>query len=481
MFTKILAVCLLAIVASLGNAIELDEGVLVLEDGNFDDAIAENSNLLVEFYAPWCGHCKALAPEYAKAAKTLDKKGSVAKLGKVDATVEKNLQSRFSIKGFPTLKFFKNGKESEYTGGRTEAEIVQWLEKKTGPAFVTVASTEDLDSLKEKHGVFTLGVFSDADSANAKAFISLAEGDDDMTYAMTTDASVKSGLSVDGDHVIILKKFDNLRDDLAVTSFDEETVSSFISSNSVPLMQEFSQETSKQIFSSKIQQHVLIFTDKEADHHKSTIDTYTSVAPTFKGKTLFVNVPAEESRVLEFFGIEKSDLPKMIIGDLSSGAIKKYFYEGGVDASEIESFVNDFLDGKLKPSLKSEKASPADLEGDVKVVVGESFDDIVINNTKDVLVEFYAPWCGHCKKLAPIFDDLGAKFKDNDNIVIAKMDSTANEIDVAGVDVKGFPTLFFFKGDDKKNPVQYEGGRELDNFVEYLEKNVHNSISKDEL
>merc|ERR1712196_460347 len=159
------------------------------------------------------------------------------------------------------------------------------------------------------------------------------------------------------------------------------------------------QETSKQIFSSKIQQHVLIFTDKEADHHKSTIDTYTSVAPTFKGKTLFVNVPAEESRVLEFFGIEKSDLPKMIIGDLSSGSIKKYFYEGGTDASEIESFVNDFLDGKLKPSLKSEKASPADLEGDVKV-----------------LVEFYAPWCGHCKKLAPISDELAAKFKGNDNI-----------------------------------------------------------------
>ena len=57
--------------------------------------------------------------------------------------------------------------------------------------------------------------------------------------------------------------------------------------------------------------------------------------------------------------------------------------------------------------------------------------------------------CGHCKNLAPIWDDLGMKFKKNSNIAIVKMDSVANEIDVPGVSVKGFPTIYFFKGDDK--------------------------------
>ena len=59
--------------------------------------------------------------------------------------------------------------------------------------------------------------------------------------------------------------------------------------------------------------------------------------------------------------------------------------------------------------------------------MGANFDEIVNDPSKDVLLEFYAPWCGHCKALAPKYDELGEKLKDNPSIVIAKIDATAND------------------------------------------------------
>jgi protein disulfide-isomerase A1 len=193
-------------------------------------------------------------------------------------------------------------------------------------------------------------------------------------------------------------------------------------------------------------------------------------------------VPSTENKILDYFGITSAQLPTAVLADLGNeGGTKKYPFTGAMDASTVTSFVQSFVDGTLKPTLKSEEVAADDATGDVVVLRGTSFADLVLNNDKDVLVEFYAPWCGHCKKLAPVWDELGAKFKNNENIVIAKMDSTANEVDVPGLAVKGFPTLVFFKGNDKSNPVKYEEGRELEDIVAFLKKNAHNAATHEEL
>jgi protein disulfide-isomerase A6 len=81
--------------------------VVVLTDQNFDDIVYSSKDIwLIELYAPWCGHCKALEPEWNQAASKL--KGQV-KFGKVDATEHKQLAQRFGVTGFPTIKYFNHG------------------------------------------------------------------------------------------------------------------------------------------------------------------------------------------------------------------------------------------------------------------------------------------------------------------------------------------------------------------------------------
>lgn len=130
----------------------------------------------------------------------------------------------------------------------------------------------------------------------------------------------------------------------------------------------------------------------------------------------------------------------------------------------MEGFKNGTLDAHFKSA-----PVPETNDEPVKVVVGDSFEDLVLTEDKFVLLEAYAPWCGHCKKLEPIYKELAEKLADQTNIVIAKMDATENEHPL--MPVSGFPTLRLFKP-NSKTPVDYNGDRSLKDLVKFLETNV---------
>lgn len=101
--------------------------VIELTDDNFDEKVLNSDDVwMVEFFAPWCGHCKNLEPEWAAAASQVkEQTNGRVKLGAVDATVQQGLASRYGIRGFPTIKVFRKGEEPEdYQGGRTRSEII---------------------------------------------------------------------------------------------------------------------------------------------------------------------------------------------------------------------------------------------------------------------------------------------------------------------------------------------------------------------
>ena len=105
---------------------ENDEDVIVLTDDNFDENVFVGDDIwFVEFYAPWCGHCKALAPEWAKAATSL--KGQV-KVAKVNSDTEKAVTGRYKIGGYPSIRIFTPGNEEpeEYSGARESVSITRF-------------------------------------------------------------------------------------------------------------------------------------------------------------------------------------------------------------------------------------------------------------------------------------------------------------------------------------------------------------------
>jgi protein disulfide isomerase family A protein 3 len=85
--------------------------------------------------------------------------------------------------------------------------------------------------------------------------------------------------------------------------------------------------------------------------------------------------------------------------------------------------------------------------------------------------KFYAPWCGHCKSLAPKWEELGDEFKDDDSVVISHFDADANDVP-EGFEVKGFPTMFWIPAGGK--PVKYSGPRETADFVKFVNENKTN-------
>ena len=108
--------------------------VIDLIPSNFDKFALEGKPALVEFFAPWCGHCKTLAPIYEKLAQDFSFAKDKLTVAKVDADTEKSLGKRFGIQGFPTIKYFDGKSETpeDYNGGRDIDSLTEFLTKKTG-------------------------------------------------------------------------------------------------------------------------------------------------------------------------------------------------------------------------------------------------------------------------------------------------------------------------------------------------------------
>jgi protein disulfide-isomerase A1 len=253
---------------------------------------------------------------------------------------------------------------------------------------------------------------------------------------------------------IIFRKFDEPKVTFSAAEFNKDTLVDFIIDNAFPLLGTIGPEN-YQKYVERGYPLAWFFINFDNEAEKAVLVAAEEVAKDFKSDISFVKLDgvrwADHAKT---FGLS-GETPGIVLEDRDNR--KNYVFPSTTapTAENLRAHFSAYIAGTLAPTVKSEEP-PAENNGPVKIVVGKTFDEIVMDTTKDVLVEFYAPWCGHCKSLAPKYEKLGEAFKGVDSVVIAKVDATEND---TPADIKGFPTLIFYPANDKQNPVNYDGER----------------------
>jgi len=250
-------------------------------------------------------------------------------------------------------------------------------------------------------------------------------------------------------------------------SFSHSSLASFINREAFPAVGDIGPENFQKYVDRGLPL-AWVFYDPHAADIDHQLQQITEAAKKVKGELSVVKLDGVKwAEHAKHFGLT-SALPGIVVEDRTTN--KNFIYTAGDDglsADSLYAHFQGFLDKTLQPNVKSQEV-PADNDGAVRVVVGKSFDSEVINNDRDVFVEFYAPWCGHCKALAPKWEELGGLFADNDHVVIAKVDATENDTPAK---IQGFPTLILYPAGKKDSPIPYEGDRTPNAMADFIRSN----------
>jgi len=461
------ALCLLVLLAFVHYGTCEDSDVVVLDSDNFQNIIQENALAAVEFYAPWCGHCKSLAPEWEKAATALKGKALVAK---VDCTEQQELCQQFEVQGYPTLKLFRNGEASSLEVARKAEPIIAFLAAELEPAVALLKTQEDIDSFLAAHPIAAVGYFDNDHDDRYSTFDQLASK---LRHTTSFGATTNRELAAENTRPSIV--FHRNFDEPTVTyggEFASSDINAWISRQKIPALGEIGQETYQNYMGSGMPIGYL-FINPEEDN-TDLLSSVKEIAKKLKEHLVFAwidNTKYAQHGVR--MGLSGKNVPSFAVDNSAAGTRFLFPEETTFSAEALQKWFDKYLANEIEPHVKSEPI-PEDNSGPVKVIVAHTFESIVKDASKDVLVEFYAPWCGHCKKLAPIWEELGESFADTPNVVIAKIDATANDVPPQ-LNIRGFPTILLFTAGNKDQPVEYQGSRQLDDLKSFVSQHTGGS------
>ncbi|KAI6649636.1 Protein disulfide-isomerase 2-like isoform X3 [Oopsacas minuta] len=471
---KLFLIISLVLISIASSEIIEEDNVLILTENNFNEALEKHNQILVEFYAPWCGHCKKFAPEYSQAAAKLKETGSEIRLGKVDASVYEDLAVSWDIKGFPTLIFFTNKSSMGYNGPREADGIIEWLNKKSKSPTTPIETMEELEKFSGTDNIAIVGFFKPENPATV--YIGVARKIDFLQFGLCKNEELFDSDLAGKEGVIIYKGFDEKK-----VVFDQELnvekLEIFLQIHQFELVSEFSEEVSARFGDTYIDKHLLLFAPKDDNNTKELIETLREIALEFRGQILVITVDTINfllNTILDYFDVSLDEVPCLRSVVLSGEEVSRYKPDNtNLSIEGIRKFVQDFLAGKLKSHRKSEE-TPEDWDDEaVLLLTASNFNNIVLKRkSKKALVLFYSPSSRQSNELQPIWDKLGDHYGNDEDVIIAKIDASKNEVE--GIKISSYPTIKYFPLASDEI-LDYTGERDLDSFIKYIETD-----SKDE-
>jgi len=350
--------------------------------------------------------------------------------------------------------------------------------KQSLPA-VSEVTADNHEEFKKADKIVAIAYLSSPTDAAAAEFNAVAETHrDDYLFGSTTDKDAIAAAGVTAPAIVIYRAFDEPKSEYPypISSVTKKDLEEWIKELAIPVIDEVNGDNYA-VYAGSSKPLAYLFLDPTLEDKDAHIAALKPVADKFKSKVNFVWIDAikfgDHAKALN---LVEAKWPAFVIQDLEKQLKYPYDQTKDVTSEGAADWVDQFLDGKILPQLKSQPI-PETQDESVYTLVGKNFEDVVFDDEKDVFVEFYASWCGHCKRLKPIWDQLGDKYAPiKERVVIAKMEAQDNDLPASiPFRIGGFPTIKL-KPAGSRDFIDYEGDRSFESLVSFLEEHAKNSL-----
>ncbi|XP_053711088.1 protein disulfide-isomerase isoform X2 [Synchiropus splendidus] len=455
---------------SLWTASALEDSVLRLRKGTFHSALTQHRQLLVLFHAPRSAEDFRVMQVFESTVAQLQ--GSEVKLATVDVTEEKELAKELNATRPPSIRLYLSGdkhKPIPCPVPQTPASILTWLKRRAGSPADLISERDQSEASDELQ---VLGFFKDLSSDYVQLFYSAAIDLPDIVFALTQDDDIINKYGVTPGVVLLLRQSKLVQALQMDPDTSKEDLIVFINVYEMDPVTEYSGQTATRILSSPVLNHILLFANKSVAGFEELYSAFNSAAEDFRMEIVFVLVNIDEprnGRLMEYFRVRPFDAPHVRLVNLTDH-MTYHLPTDTLDVATIKTFCRSYLDGEAKPKLQSQPIPDGWEQQPVKELVGSTLEKVAFQPNKTVFVLFYLPYGKESGSLFPLWEELAATFKDQEDVVIARIDASANEVDLTMQ--QSYPWLCLFPALYSERVVLYSGKKELKDLVQFIHREM---------